>query len=276
MHSESTGEVTRQRTEPPQSAERSELQRKLIRAERKIEILEALIQDRATLVHPQSSSPPALATPRDGPNPRWSFIQDLLDESNESILAIDLMSGLIIEANQGACRNLGYSPDEIRSLCVTDIEAILPDEFQWATHALHVKAAGSMAMEGMHLRKRRYYFPRGSPRPLRRPRRPRVSPRGRPRHQSTQRNGGKSAKSTGRTRGCIAQGRNGGRCGQHPAQYRKCPQRIDRGLRSNSGELSNVGARHVELCSSTARARTRRHGPLPERGPPSQQNHVRW
>ena len=159
MHQETTNDLAGHHPEHIKLPPESGLRRKLLRAERKIEILEALIQEQAFQAAHSEAVTRDLDPGREGSTVRWSFMQELLDQSNESIIAIDPVSGLIIEANQGACRNLGYSAQEIRQLAVTDIEAMLPDEFQWATHALHLKAAGSMAMEGSHRRSDGSTFP---------------------------------------------------------------------------------------------------------------------
>ena len=155
MHNDSIDDGPHLATDPLMPAKPDALRRQLARAQRRIEILEALLEEQDDGPQASDSRQP---TKRDG-DLRWTLMQELLLQSNESILAIDPRSGLIIDANEGATRNLGYSAEELRQLCVTDIEAILPDEFQWTTHALHLKAAGSMAMEGMHLRKDGSTFP---------------------------------------------------------------------------------------------------------------------
>ena len=159
MQSESTDDYPYPTASGLPPSNEASLQRKLGRAQRRIEILEALIQDQAQRISADQRPPHDTLAVDDGADIRQTFLQELLLQSNESIIAIDPISGLIIDANQGASRNLGYTSDELRHLCVIDIEAMLPDEFQWTTHALHLKAAGSMAMEGMHRRKDGSTFP---------------------------------------------------------------------------------------------------------------------
>ncbi|WDE10109.1 EAL and GGDEF domain-containing protein [Thalassomonas haliotis] len=50
------------------------------------------------------------------------LFKTLLDNSNDAIYVVDLQSKLFIECNQTACRQLGYSRDElINRMCVNDI-----------------------------------------------------------------------------------------------------------------------------------------------------------
>jgi PAS domain S-box-containing protein len=84
---------------------------------------------------------------------KLDLMHRLVDQSNDSLFAIDLETGQLLDVNEGACRNLGYSREELLRMQVQRIEARLPDGGAWREHALAVKEAGSAVFDGMHCRK---------------------------------------------------------------------------------------------------------------------------
>jgi PAS domain S-box-containing protein len=60
------------------------------------------------------------------------LLRTLLDQSSDQIYAIDLESGAIFDCNDGACRALGYSRDELLSMRVIDFDPNITAE-EWAT-----------------------------------------------------------------------------------------------------------------------------------------------
>lgn len=87
------------------------------------------------------------------------LFKSIINQSNDAILVIDPETSHFITANDKACSNLGYSHDELMEIGVTDIEAILPDNFSWNEHVKEVKKKGYMVLEGIHKRKNGTTFP---------------------------------------------------------------------------------------------------------------------
>ena len=91
-------------------------------------------------------------------NTRQLF-RTLVDHSSDSIFVIDPTNGLFIDANETACKSLGYSHSELRTLGVVDIETILPNNFSWQAHVESVKNSNGIVLEGEHKRKDGTTFP---------------------------------------------------------------------------------------------------------------------
>ncbi|MCC6545414.1 MAG: PAS domain S-box protein [Nitrospirae bacterium] len=87
------------------------------------------------------------------------FCNVLINMSNDAILIIDPETSQFLYVNNRACDNLGYDKEELLSMHVTDIEAILPDHFSWEIHVAEIKKTGSMIIEGIHKRKDNTTFP---------------------------------------------------------------------------------------------------------------------
>jgi PAS domain S-box-containing protein len=63
-----------------------------------------------------------------------------------------LPDGRIISVNDGACRNLGYTRDELCRMSIPDIDPTF-DRKQWEAHRQELKACGTRTFEGVHRRK---------------------------------------------------------------------------------------------------------------------------
>src|SRR3989304_27466 len=87
------------------------------------------------------------------------FCAELINLSNDAIFLISPETSEFLYVNDKACFNLGYDKEELLSMHVTDIEAILPDHFSWKIHVEEVKKTGSMIIEGEHKRKDKTTFP---------------------------------------------------------------------------------------------------------------------
>jgi PAS domain S-box-containing protein len=81
------------------------------------------------------------------------LFQKLIHHSNDAIFVIDPETSRFLSSNNKACENLGYSHDELLTMGVIDIEAVLPDNFLWEMHIEEVRDAGFMILEGLHRRK---------------------------------------------------------------------------------------------------------------------------
>ena len=87
-----------------------------------------------------------------------SFLS-LLDDAPDVLFVIDVETAAFLETNQTACRRLQYTRDELLSMKGPDIEAILPDDFQWQAHMHHLQQVREITLEGGHKRKDGTTFP---------------------------------------------------------------------------------------------------------------------
>lgn len=72
-----------------------------------------------------------------------AIFREVVNQSNDMLMVVDDTSGRIVDANDTACRQLGYDRDELLSLRVTDIAVGMDDE------KLAQRAADSRAGEGI-------------------------------------------------------------------------------------------------------------------------------
>ncbi|MFC6729909.1 PAS domain S-box protein, partial [Natronoarchaeum mannanilyticum] len=81
------------------------------------------------------------------------LFRTLLDNATDSILVIDPSTGEFLDANETACRQLGYDRDELIGLPVHEIDRLFDDSDDWRSHVEDVKAEGGVTIEGVHERK---------------------------------------------------------------------------------------------------------------------------
>ena len=87
------------------------------------------------------------------------LFKTLINQSNDGMLIMCADSGLIVNANQRCCDNLGYSLTELQALTIRDIEVKLFDQFNWAEYVKDIKNKGNQILEGLHRRKDGSPFP---------------------------------------------------------------------------------------------------------------------
>jgi len=85
------------------------------------------------------------------------FRQFSLDHAGEDIFWIG-KNGRILDANQPACRKLGYSREEMLQLTVADIDAFFPFS-QWPEHWQALKQNKTLRFESCHKRRDGIIFP---------------------------------------------------------------------------------------------------------------------
>ena len=90
---------------------------------------------------------------------RLELFKGLMAQSNDAVFLIDPRSSRFIEVNEMACSSLGYNRNELLSMGVIDIEAILPGVFSWEAHIEKVRETQSMLVDGVHKRKDGSSFP---------------------------------------------------------------------------------------------------------------------
>lgn len=88
-----------------------------------------------------------------------ALFKTLLDHSNDSIFVIDPTTGEFIDVNDTASEKLGYEPEELLELSVTDIEVTFSSPNEWKSHIASVRDAGSMMFDGEHQCKDGSTFP---------------------------------------------------------------------------------------------------------------------
>ncbi len=87
------------------------------------------------------------------------LFQDLIKKSNDAVFLIDPETSHFLYVSDKVSENLGYTQEELLSMNVMDIEAIIPDNFSWDKHVIEVKEKGSMVMEGEHKHRDGSTFP---------------------------------------------------------------------------------------------------------------------
>lgn len=87
------------------------------------------------------------------------LFKELLDKSNDAIFINDAETSRILDVNQRAQTNLGYTREELQGMRVTDIETVLTDESAWKEHMMELDKTGFMILEGRHKRKDGTIFP---------------------------------------------------------------------------------------------------------------------
>src|SRR3990170_3350628 len=87
------------------------------------------------------------------------LFKSIINQTNDAVVIVDPETSRFIYVNDKYCSNLGYTRKEMFNMKVTDIEAILPDNFSWSKHVNEVREKGYMLLEGLHKRKDGTTFP---------------------------------------------------------------------------------------------------------------------
>ncbi|TYL37557.1 histidine kinase [Natronococcus pandeyae] len=81
------------------------------------------------------------------------LFRTLLDHSNDIVLVVEPQTGRLLDANETACRRLGYDRGELLELSVLDIERRFADVAEWRAHVENVEAENAVTIIGEHERK---------------------------------------------------------------------------------------------------------------------------
>lgn len=91
--------------------------------------------------------------PGGGDQHALQLFRSLIDESRESLFIIDAGNGRILDVNEGACRNLGYSYDQLTQLRVTDLVSNLGDNLpRWQDYIQRLRGSEHLVFESNHYR----------------------------------------------------------------------------------------------------------------------------
>lgn len=137
----------------------SKADKKLARAERKIQILEELIEDQARQIHENSEKLETATESSSAWKVREGLLIDLIEHANEAILAIDPKSGLLIEVNAAAAKRLGYSKAQLRDASIQDIETTIVSSDDWRNFVENAKKSSELSRESIYRCKDGSEFP---------------------------------------------------------------------------------------------------------------------
>lgn len=91
--------------------------------------------------------------PGSGDQQALQLFRSLIDESRESLFIIDADNGRILDANEGACRNLGYTYDQLTRLRVPSITSNYGNNIpSWEGYIQRLREAGHLVFESNHYR----------------------------------------------------------------------------------------------------------------------------
>ena len=77
----------------------------------------------------------------------------LIHQSNDAMFVIEANSARFIEVNDKVSHSLGYSPEELSTMTVMDIEANIGSLDAWKTQLDAIRASHRAVIEGIHVRK---------------------------------------------------------------------------------------------------------------------------
>lgn len=87
------------------------------------------------------------------------LFRNLINQSNDAIFVVATKTGSFLDFNYKACNSLGYEREELLNMRVTDIEAIITDDFAWENHVAELRKSRYMILESKHKRKDGTTFP---------------------------------------------------------------------------------------------------------------------
>jgi PAS domain S-box-containing protein len=88
-----------------------------------------------------------------------NLFRTLVDRSSDGIEVIDPETGRFLDVNETACQRLGYKREELLSMSVPDIEAVVVDSSSWRKVVEEIRQSGFKILEGRHKRKDGSTFP---------------------------------------------------------------------------------------------------------------------
>jgi PAS domain S-box-containing protein len=90
---------------------------------------------------------------------RLNLFRTLVNQSIDEIFLVDAATGMFLDANDQACRTLGYKREELLKMKVSDVESLFPEESSWTKHVEDVKNSTGLVIIGEHKKKNEEVFP---------------------------------------------------------------------------------------------------------------------
>ncbi len=87
------------------------------------------------------------------------LFRELINQSNDALFVSDVETSKILDVNNLACENLGYTRDELLQKTIIDVETIVPDKDAWDKIMQEIYKKGPLIMEGEQKRKDGSLFP---------------------------------------------------------------------------------------------------------------------
>jgi PAS domain S-box-containing protein len=87
------------------------------------------------------------------------MFRSLVDRSNDGIEVVDPETGRYLDINETTCERLGYSREEMLSMCVPDIEASAVTKSSWSEMVKEIQKTGFKIVQGRQRRKDGSTFP---------------------------------------------------------------------------------------------------------------------
>jgi PAS domain S-box-containing protein len=88
-----------------------------------------------------------------------SLFHELIDQVNDAIFVVDPETGKFLDANEQASVNTGYSHEELLTMHVMDLDAIIQDKTLWKEHSAKIQEKGKILFETINKRKDGTTFP---------------------------------------------------------------------------------------------------------------------
>lgn len=87
------------------------------------------------------------------------LFRDLINQTSDSLLIVNPDTGAIIDFNDGAAENLGYSRSELSKLKITDFDISIEGDGAWKNMVKKITISGDWIYEGAHQNKAGHRFP---------------------------------------------------------------------------------------------------------------------
>lgn len=82
-----------------------------------------------------------------------TLFRNMVDHGNDAIYVVDPKNGNIVDVNERACLELGFSREELLKRTVIDLDDTFDDIEVWKSHLGDLRAVSGMLINGIHRRK---------------------------------------------------------------------------------------------------------------------------